>query len=155
MGISGSWMLFTGLLGAWLSAVFLIPKVSELGHKYKFYFPANIWSFLQRKSGALAGIISAIGYIGFTSSQVLAGAKLASATIDGLNIQTALIVMGVIAVAYTSIGGLKAVIYTDTIQWLILIGGLVFIGIPVAYNAVGGYDAIKATLDPKYLSMTM
>jgi SSS family solute:Na+ symporter len=54
----------------------------------------------QRKSGALAGIISAIGYIGFTSSQVLAGAKLASATIDGLNIQTALIVMGVIAVAY-------------------------------------------------------
>jgi hypothetical protein len=24
---------------------------------------------------------------------------------------------------------------------------LVFIGIPVAYNAVGGYDAIKATLD--------
>jgi SSS family solute:Na+ symporter len=84
----------------------------------------------------------------------LAGAKLASATIDGLNIQTALIVMGVIAVAYTSIGGLKAVIYTDTIQWLILIGGLVFIGIPVAYNAVGGYDAIKATLDPKYLSMT-
>jgi SSS family solute:Na+ symporter len=44
----------------------------------------------------LAGIISAIGYIGFTSSQVLAGAKLASATIDGLNIQTALIVMGVV-----------------------------------------------------------
>jgi SSS family solute:Na+ symporter len=68
------------------------------------------------ESGALAGIISAIGYIGFTSSQVLAGAKLASATIDGLNIQTALIVMGVIAVAYTSIGGLKAVIYTDTIN---------------------------------------
>jgi SSS family solute:Na+ symporter len=61
--------------------------------------------------------------------------------------------LGVIAVAYTSIGGLKA-IYTDTIQWLILIGGLVFIGIPVAYNAVGGYDA-KATLDPKYLSTIM
>jgi SSS family solute:Na+ symporter len=53
----------------------------------------------------LAGIIS-VGYIGFTSSQVLAGAKLASATIDGLNIQTALIVMGL---RYTSIG-VKAVI---------------------------------------------
>jgi SSS family solute:Na+ symporter len=66
-------MLFTGLLGAWLSAVFLIPKVSELGHKYKFLLSPNIWSFLQRKGGA--GIISAIGYIGFTSSQVLAGAN--------------------------------------------------------------------------------
>jgi SSS family solute:Na+ symporter len=26
-----------GLLGAWLSAVFLFPKVSHLGHKYKFF----------------------------------------------------------------------------------------------------------------------
>jgi SSS family solute:Na+ symporter len=29
--------------------------------------------------------------------------------------------MGIIAVVYTAIGGLKAVIYTDTIQWLILV----------------------------------
>jgi Na+/proline symporter len=60
---------------------------------------------LQRKSGAFSWYYFCNRYIGFTSSQVLAGAKLASATIDGLNIQTALIVMGVIAVAYTSIGG--------------------------------------------------
>jgi solute:Na+ symporter, SSS family len=155
MGISGSWMLFTGLLGAWLSAVYLIPKVSHLGHKYKFFtFPQIFNYFYDARVALLAGIISAIGYIGFTSSQVLAGAKLASATIDGLNLQTALIVMGAIAVIYTAIGGLKAVIYTDTIQWLILIGGLVFIGIPIAYNAVGGYHVIKATLAPEYLSLT-
>ncbi|RTY79230.1 sodium:solute symporter family protein [Flavobacterium sp. GSP27] len=155
MGISGSWMLFTGLLGAWLSAVFLIPKVSALGHKYKFFtFPQIFDHFYNAKVALLAGIISAIGYLGFTSSQVLAGAKLASATIEGLNLQTALIVMGLIAVIYTAIGGLKAVIYTDTIQWLVLIGGLVFIGIPVAYNAVGGYEAIKTTLAPEYLSLT-
>lgn len=155
MGISGSWMLFTGLLGAWLSAVFLIPKVSALGHKYKFFtFPQIFNHFYNAKVALLAGIISAIGYLGFTSSQVLAGAKLASATIEGLNLQTALIVMGLIAVIYTAIGGLKAVIYTDTIQWLVLIGGLVFIGIPVAYNAVGGYEAIKTTLAPEYLSLT-
>lgn len=155
MGISGSWMLFTGVLGAWLSAVFLIPKVSELGHKHKFFtFPQIFNHFYSARVALLAGIISAIGYIGFTSSQVLAGAKLASATIDGLNLQTALIVMGAIAVIYTTIGGLKAVIYTDTVQWLVLISGLVFIGIPMAYNAVGGYDAIQSTLTPEYLSLT-
>ncbi|MCG9793601.1 sodium:solute symporter family protein [Flavobacterium algicola] len=155
MGLSGSWMLFTGLLGAWLSAVFLIPKVSELGHKHKFFtFPQLFEHYYSAKVALLAGIISAIGYIGFTSSQVLAGAKLASATIEGLNLQTALIVMGLIAVVYTAIGGLKAVIYTDTIQWTILICGLVFIGIPMAYNAVGGYDAIESSLAPEYLSLT-
>jgi SSS family solute:Na+ symporter len=155
MGISGSWMLFTGLIGAWLSAVFLIPKVSKLGHQYKFFtFPQIFNHFYNGKVALLAGIISAIGYIGFTSSQVLAGAKLASATIDGLEMQWALIIMGAIAVIYTAVGGLKAVIYTDTIQWIILIAGLVFIGIPIAYNAVGGYDVIKATLAPEYLSLT-
>ncbi|MCW2118830.1 sodium:solute symporter family protein [Flavobacterium sp. 7A] len=155
MGLSGSWMLFTGLLGAWLSAVFLIPKVSELGHKHKFFtFPQLFEHYYSARVALLAGIISAIGYIGFTSSQVLAGAKLASATIEGLNLQTALIVMGLIAVIYTAIGGLKAVIYTDTIQWTILILGLVFIGIPMAYHAVGGYDAIKSSLAPEYLSLT-
>ncbi|MEZ4952898.1 MAG: hypothetical protein R2825_04920 [Saprospiraceae bacterium] len=30
MGIAGLRMLFTGLLGAWLATVFLIPKVSNL-----------------------------------------------------------------------------------------------------------------------------
>jgi SSS family solute:Na+ symporter len=155
MGISGSWMLFTGLIGAWLSAVFLIPKVSKLGHQHKFFtFPQIFNHFYNGKVALLAGIISAIGYIGFTSSQVLAGAKLASATIDGLDLQWALVVMGAIAVVYTAVGGLKAVIYTDTIQWIILIVGLVFIGIPIAYNAVGGYDVIKATLAPEYLSLT-
>ncbi len=154
MGISGSWMLFTGLLGAWLSAVFLIPKISKLGHQHKFFtFPQIFNHFYNAKVALLAGIISAIGYVGFTSSQVLAGAKLASATIEGLDLNWALIVMGVIAVVYTSIGGLKAVIYTDTIQWIILLVGLIFIGIPIAYNAVGGYNAIKESLDPSYLSL--
>lgn len=154
MGISGSWMLFTGLIGAWLSAVLLIPKVSKLGHQHKFFtFPQIFNHFYNAKVALLAGIISAIGYVGFTSSQVLAGAKLASATIDGLSLQWALIIMGVIAVVYTSIGGLKAVIYTDTAQWIILLVGLIFIGIPIAYNAVGGYEAIKESLAPEFLTL--
>jgi SSS family solute:Na+ symporter len=57
MGISGSWMLFTGLLGAWLSAVRF--RKLELGHKYKF-FTANLWYFYNGK-WRFAGIISAIG----------------------------------------------------------------------------------------------
>src|SRR3972149_4384625 len=76
MGISGSWMLFTGLIGAWLSAVFLIPKVVKLGNLHGFLtFP----EFLKHSYGTtvamVAGIISFIGYLGFTSSQFLAGAK--------------------------------------------------------------------------------
>src|SRR6056297_1701299 len=153
MGIAGSWMLFTGLIGAWLSAVVLIPKVSKLSKKINlFTFPQIFEKYYGGKVAILAGVISAIGYMGFTSSQILAGAKLASATFVGLNLKTALVLMGVIAVVYTVMGGLKAVIYTDTIQWIILMSGLIFIGIPIAYNAIGGLSAIKETLPPDFLS---
>ena len=154
IGLAGSWMLFTGLIGAWLSAVVLIPIVSKLSVKHKFFtFPQIFEHFYSGKVALIAGIISAIGYIGFTSSQLLAGAKLASATFVEIDFLTALIIMGVIAVVYTGIGGMKAVIYTDTIQWIILMSGLVFIGIPISYYAIGGIDTIKATLGPEFLSL--
>ncbi|MEA1898770.1 MAG: sodium:solute symporter family protein, partial [Bacteroidota bacterium] len=99
IGLSGSWMLFTGLLGAWLSAVFLIPRIKILSDKKNLYtFPQIFETFYNSKVAIVAGIISAIGYIGFTSSQLLAGAKLASATFEGLNLQYALILMGTVAV---------------------------------------------------------
>jgi SSS family solute:Na+ symporter len=154
MGLSGSWMLFTGLLGAWLTAVFLIPRISTLSKEQNLLtFPQIFTHFFDKRVALIAGIISGIGYIGFTSSQLLAGAKLASATFLELDLQTALIIMGVLAVGYTVIGGLKAVIYTDTIQWIILLVGLVFIGIPLSYYAIGGWAAIEESVSPEMLRL--
>jgi SSS family solute:Na+ symporter len=56
--------------------------------------------------------------------------------------------MGIIAVVYTAVVKSRHL----QIQWLILISAPALI--PIAYHAVGGYDAIKTTLDPKYLSLT-
>lgn len=155
MGLSGSWMLFTGLIGAWLSAVVLIPKVSKLNDQFKFLtFPQVFANHYGPKVALTAGLISLIGYTGFSSSQILAGAKLASASIPSLELTTALIIMGLIAVVYTVMGGMKAVIYTDTIQWILLLAGLIFIAIPMAYNAIGGYDVILASVKPELLSLT-
>lgn len=155
MGLSGSWMLFTGLIGAWLAAVILIPRLSALPQFSKlFTFPQIFSIFYDKKTALLAGIISAIGYAGFTSSQLLAGAKLASSTFEGLSLNYALIIMGVIAVVYTVMGGLKAVIYTDTIQWALLLSGLVFIGLPLGYIEVGGYEKIREILPNEFLSLS-
>ena len=178
MGLSGSWMLFTGLLGAWLAAVFLIPKVkNNPAFAHFLTFPQIFGHYFNARVALLAGIISAIGYTGFTSSQILAGAKLASGTFVNLDLNTALLIMGIIAVVYTVMGGLKAVIYTDTVQWAILMGGLIFIGIPISFLAVGGgleqlsfaqlfnmqflaeqsgksMAAIRSTLPAEFLSLT-
>jgi solute:Na+ symporter, SSS family len=155
MGLSGSWMLFTGLIGAWLSAVILIPRVHKLGSTQKFStLPQLFGYFFNGKVAMVAGIISAIGYFGFTGSQILAGAKLASSSLNGLDINTALMVMGIVTILYTVMGGMTAVIYTDTVQWIVLMTGLIFVGIPLSYNAVGGWEEIKKVVPEGFLSLS-
>ncbi len=155
IGLSGSWMLFTGLVGAWISAFFLIPRIYPLAKKHNFLsFPEVLNHYYNGKVALIAGVISLIGYIGFTSSQVLAGAKLAAATFPSITILDAVLIMGVIVIGYTVLGGLKAVIYTDTVQWIILMTGLILVGIPLGFIKVGGWEAIQTYLPDSFLSFT-
>ena len=155
IGLSGSWMLFTGLIGAWLSAVILIPRVNKLENfKNLLTFPQIFESLYNKKVAFIAALISAIGYLGFTSSQILAGAKLASASFANLNLNTALWIMGFVIIGYTALGGIKAVIYTDTVQWIILMGGLILVGLPFTYFALGGYDKIVQSVPSGFFSFT-
>ena len=155
IGLSGSWMLFTGIIGAWISAILLIPIIYPLARKHNFLsFPEVLNHFYNRKVAVLAGIISLIGYIGFTSSQVLAGAKLAAATFPSITIVDAVLLMGVVVIGYTVLGGLKAVIFTDTIQWIILMVGLILVGIPLGFIKVGGWEAIRNYLPDDFLGLT-
>jgi len=134
--------------------VLVIPRVKENKAFQKFQtLPQIFGHYYGAPVALLAAVISGIGYTGFTSSQILAGAKLASGSFEHLDLNTALWIMGLIAVIYTVMGGLKAVIFTDTIQWILLLSGLIFIGLPMAYHAVGGMQAIQNTVRPELLSL--
>lgn len=150
MGLSGSWLLFTGLVGAWIAAVLVVPKIKTLDEKLGLLtFPDFLRHRFGERVALPAAIISAIGYLGFTGGQVLAGAKLAAGTIFttapfGMDpLRFSLFVMTGVILLYTVLGGIKAVIYTDTIQWIILLSGLFFLGLPFAYFEVGGWDVIR------------
>ncbi|MEZ4800104.1 MAG: hypothetical protein R2809_10085 [Flavobacteriales bacterium] len=53
-----------GLIGAWLSGVYLIPRVYKLGRRHRFTtFPQLFQYFYGNKVALVAGIISAIGYL--------------------------------------------------------------------------------------------
>jgi len=51
---------------------------------------------------------------------------LALATVSDFNIQTCIVVMGVLCVVYTVAGGIEAVIWTDVVQAFIFMGGALF-----------------------------
>ncbi len=161
MGIAGSWLLFTGLIGAWLTAVFLIPKIKRIDAKEQFLtYPDFLRYRYNDKVALVAAVISGIGYLGFTGGQMLAGAKLAAATILQTNpfgmdpIKFALLAIAVITILYTVIGGLKAVIYTDTIQWILLLTGLILVTIPATLIKIGGFSALKEALPVSHFSLT-
>lgn len=161
MGLSGSWLLFTGLVGAWLSAIFIIPKIKSLDMENKFLTFPDFLGFKYNKTVAItAAIISAIGYMGFTGGQILGGAKLASATMFtdapfGIDPQVfSLLIIALIMIVYTSLGGMKAVIYTDTIQWIILFTGLLFFAIPFTIIGLGGFEELYSALPAKFFSLT-
>ena len=62
-------------------------------------------------------------------------------------------IMGAIAVLYTMLGGMKAVIYTDTVQWIVLLAGLMLVAIPTAYIKLGGSAGIMPYLTDEMLSL--
>lgn len=161
MGLAGSWLLFTGLVGAWLTAVLVIPKIKALDAKHNMMtYPDFLrWRYNDRVALA-ASLISGLGYMGFTGAQILAGAKLASGTVIhtapfGMSpLHFSLLVIAGITVGYTVIGGLKAVIYTDTIQWIILLSGLIFVTIPVTLYKLGGLSRLRSELPAEFFSIT-
>jgi SSS family solute:Na+ symporter len=162
MGLSGSWLLFTGLVGAWVSAVLIIPRIKRIDRAQSMLtYPDFLRYRYDGRVALLAALISGIGYMGFTGAQILAGAKLASGTIItkapfGLSpLQFSLYAIALVTVAYTVIGGLKAVIYTDTVQWLVLLGGLIVVTIPVAlWHELGGLDTLRRELPPEFFTLS-
>ena len=160
MGLAGSWLLFTGLLGAWLSAIFIIPRIKRIDSGAGMLtYPDFLRSRYGEPVALLAAIVSAIGYAGFTGGQVLAGAKLTAGTLlptgaFGLSaVQLAILVIGFIIVTYTVLGGLRAVIYTDTIQWIVLLAGLCLLAIPFSLHRIGGWSALQAALPDRYFDI--
>lgn len=161
MGLAGTWLLFTGLIGAWLIAVFIIPKIKKVDTKNKFMTSPDFLRYkYNEKVALLAALISGIGYLGFTGAQMLAGAKLASATFLQNNpfemdpMKFALLVIATVTILYTVIGGLKAVIYTDTVQWILLLCGLLLVTIPITIIDIGGIVALRKNLPAEHFSLT-
>ena len=160
MGLSGSWLLFTGLVGAWGAAVLIIPKVKKMDREHGMLTYPDFLRVRYNDSVALvAAVISGIGYLGFTGGQILAGAKLASATVSPSApfelppLQFALGTIAVVTILYTVIGGLKAVIYTDTIQWGILLVGLAITAPVVLFGDLGGLTNLRQQLPPEFFSL--
>ncbi|MEN8191416.1 MAG: sodium:solute symporter [Bacteroidota bacterium] len=120
------------------SRVFTMPEFLE-----KRYSPSTRW-FLS--------VISLIAYV-FTkiSVTVYAGAVVFE-TLMGIEFWTGALIVIILTGVYTVLGGLRAVIYTETIQAAVLILGSVTISI-MGLAQIGGWDNLVATAGSDHFNL--
>lgn len=62
----------------------------------------------------------------------------------GISMEAAIVLVGVVTIVYTYLGGMKAVIWTDLVQFLIKIAGAVLAAVFVLILLPGGWDQFLA-----------
>ena len=82
-----------------------------------------------------------------TAGSLYAGALILKLVFPSIPIWQTITVLAVLAGAYTVIGGLSAVMITDTIQAVLLLIGSLLISI-FAFKEAGGWENIKASISP-------
>ena len=95
-----------------------------------------------------SAIVIHIGIALYTAAWVLRGilGMAPGATIGGIDaLMVFIIILGVLTGIYTMIGGLLAVVWTESIQTILLLAGAVVITI-AGYVRIGGWDALAHTL---------
>ncbi|WP_340084914.1 sodium/proline symporter [Siminovitchia sp. FSL H7-0308] len=102
----------------------------------------------------VASIISIVFLFAYVFAQFIASGK-ALSTLTGLSYEIALILGVSVIIIYTVTGGYLAVVWTDFIQGIIMVLGVVAIFV-VALAHIGGLSALNeklAAIDPTYLSI--
>jgi SSS family solute:Na+ symporter len=98
---------------------------------------------------AVLSIISAvfihIGFSLFTGALVLKG-------MFGIDVNTSIIIIALLTGAYTIIGGLLAVVMTESVQTIILILGSACV-LVIGFVAVGGWGGLAASVEPVKLTI--
>jgi len=94
----------------------------------------------------LIGWVIAVNFTLSAGVQLAATCKLL-APVLAMEINTVVLVTGIVILVYSFLGGLWAVVVTDTLQGVILLA-TVFIVVPASLYLVGGFETLTASLPP-------
>lgn len=124
-----------------------------------FYLRSGVFTtpeFLERRFNSntrwFLSIFSLVAYVLTKVSVTVYAGGIVIAQLLGISFWTGALITVVLTGAYTVLGGMRAVVYTEALQTVVLVlgaGTLTFVGLDV----VGGIDGLKSSLEPGYLNM--
>lgn len=144
---AGSWLLWFAQIGMIiaipLTIKFFLPVYAKLGIDTAYhYLELRYGSRALRVLGALMFVIFQLGRM----SIVMYLPCLALAKLTDIDVDVLIVAMGAIAIVYSYTGGLKAVLWTDFIQGVILIGGITLTLFYLIYSLNGGMSDVAQSL---------
>lgn len=111
-----------------------------------FFRKLNIttaYEYLEIRFNVFVRVICSMAFIVFQIGRmgvVLFLPSIALNVVTGLDIFLCIGIMGICSILYTMIGGIEAVVWTDAIQVIILLGGAVFAVAYISFSLPGGLN---------------
>jgi solute:Na+ symporter, SSS family len=124
-----------------------------------FYLRSGVYTmpeFLERRFNPASRTyftwVSVIGYVLTKISVTLYAGGIVMREVTGYGMWTSATILIVITGLYTVLGGLRAVIYTEVMQAVVLIIGSATLAL-IGLNAVGGWSGLEARVPADFFSM--
>lgn len=134
--------LVLGLPGTLVAAPLVIclffPVYKRLNLTSIYEYVGKRFGRKARYTASFFSILQILGWMGMA----LYAPALALSIVTGLDLSTSIILMGLVATAYTTLGGMTAVIWTDVVQFTVLAFGAVYISFSLINSIPGGIEQI-------------
>ena len=136
---------FTTSIGFILGIAFVGVMVRRLASHYEIYDFADILATRYCSRGnavrATTTVILPFVYVPMLAAQFMGLATIAGSIFD-LPYHTVLSAIVLLVVAYTLLGGMLGVVWTDGLQFIVLLAGLI-LAVPLAMSAAGDGDTAQ------------
>ena len=138
VGSAVVWVPIAIIIGGYL----IVPLVRRLGYTTAFTFLEDRFHFSLRLLGSFKQII---WQLFARMVMVLLLPAMAISILTGLNVYLCVAILGIAVTVYTTLGGFKAVIWTDLAQTIILIGGAIAVLTIMILQSDGGFTGFIST----------
>ncbi|KAM6168142.1 sodium/iodide cotransporter [Erethizon dorsatum] len=118
-GLKFLWMCLGQLLCSALTAALFLPVFYRLGLTSTYEYLEMRFNRAVRLCGTLQYLLATVLYTGI----VIYAPALILNQVTGLDIWASLLSTGIICTFYTTVGGMKAVVWTDTFQVVVMLSG--------------------------------
>lgn len=124
VAFSKNWLVYPGkitiLMIVPIVIAFYLPFFRRLNITTAYEYLEKRFSLPVRLFGSASFVIFQLGRM----AVVVYLPALALSTVTGMDIYACIVLMGVLSIVYTALGGMEAVVWTDVVQAIVLLGGM-------------------------------